>query len=135
VLGSRSIFSPPFTWKRLLPAAVVAGAILLVVLLALLQPAAAAGTFPAEWNLHLREPIDDFQAWVIGHRATNPIFRYLLDPFSDTVDFGLRRLESLLLALPWPVVVAAFGLLGYGLAGRRVAALAVLGLLFMGLVG
>ena len=38
-------------------------------------------------------------------------------------------------SLPWPVVVAAFGLLGYGLAGRRVATVAVLGFLFMGVVG
>ncbi len=137
MLGSRSIFSPPFTWKRLLPVAGVVGALVLavVVVMVMFQPEGTGASFPAEWNLRLRAPIDAFQAWVIGHRATNPVFQYLLDPFSDMVDFGLRRLEDFLLALPWPVVVAAFGLVGYGLAGRRVATLAVVGLLFMGVVG
>ena len=136
MLGSRSIFSPPFSWKRLLPALGGFGALVVaVVLVVLLQPEGTGAAFPAEWNLRLRVPIDAFQSWVIGHRATHPVFQYLLDPFSDVVDFGLRGLEDLLLALPWPVVVAAFGLLGYGLAGRRVATLAGLGFLFMGVVG
>lgn len=135
MLGSRPLPGRPFSWKRLLPAAVVAGAVLLVVVLAMLQSDVATSTFPEHWNLGLREPIDAFQSWVIGNRASNPIFRFGLDPFSDVVDFGLRRLEDLLLALPWPVVIAAFGLLGYGLAGWRVAVVATVGLLFMGLVG
>lgn len=135
MLGSRPLFVPPLTVKRLLPGIGVAGMVLAVVVLALVQPEAASGTFPEAWNLGLRAPIDDFQSWVIGNRATNPVFRYGLDPFSDVVDWGLRRIENLLLALPWPVVVAAFGLVGFGLAGRRVALLAVLGLLFMGVVG
>ncbi len=94
MLGLRSVFTPPFSWKRLLPLAVVAGAIVLVVVLALLQPPEAAGTFPDAWNLGLREPIDAFQAWVIGNRAESPLFRFLLDPFSDTFHFGLRGLQN-----------------------------------------
>ena len=135
MLGSPSLTAAPFNWKRLLPVMLVVVAVLVVGVLALLGPETVSGSFPAAWNLHLRQPIDAFQSWVIGHRATNPVFQYLLDPFSDVVDFGLRRLENFLLGLPWPVVVVAFSLLGYGLAGRRVALTAALGLLFMGVIG
>ena len=33
-------------------------------------------TFPASWNLGLRAQIDAFQDWVIGHRASHPVFVY-----------------------------------------------------------
>ena len=135
MLGSQRLATPRLNPKRLLPVAVVAGAVMVVVVLALLQPGVATSAFPESWNLGLRAPIDAFQSWVIGNRADSVLFRYGLDPFSDAVDWGLRRLENLLLALPWPVVVAAFGLAGFGLAGWRVGVLSALGFLFMGVVG
>ncbi len=91
--------------------------------------------FPASWNLHLREPIDNFQSWVIGHRATHPLFVYFFNPFSAFIDARLRMLETFLLALPWPVLMVALAAVAYKAAGRRVALLTIVSLLIMGLFG
>ncbi len=127
--------NPEQTWRqKAVPLLAVAGAVILGLLLGSVLPA-EFNNFPEAWNLHLREPIDAFQGWVIGNRATNPVFVFFFEPLSDVIDFGLRRAEDVLLALPWTVVVAAFGLGGHRLAGWRVSLLAMAGLLFLGLVG
>ena len=46
----------------------------------------AIGTFPESWNLGLRVPIDHFESWVIGHRATHPLFVYGFTPFSNFIE-------------------------------------------------
>ena len=92
-------------------------------------------TFPETWNLHLRQPIDDFQDWVIGNRATHPAFVYFFEPLSDAIDWGIRRLEAFLLWLPWPIIIIGTFLLGQWAGGFRVALLTMVGLMFMGVVG
>ncbi len=92
-------------------------------------------TFPEAWNMGLRQPIDQLQDWVIGHRATHPAFVYFFDPLSDAIDWGIRRLEAFLLWLPWPFIIVATFLLGQWAGGFRVALLSAGGLLFMGMVG
>ncbi len=134
MIGAPTLRLPGPLWKRALPWAAVILLLTVLALLAQTQPAVAT-RFPAEWNLHLRVPIDAFQSWVIGHRVTHPVFTLFFDPLSAVIDYGLRALENFLLALPWFVIMAAFGLLGYWLGGWRLVAWAVLGLLFMGLVG
>jgi glycine betaine/proline transport system permease protein len=115
--------------------------VVLAVLLALVLLAVVRGLpvesyeFPEAWNLHLREPIDDFQAWVIGNRATHPLFAWFFEPLSDAIDFGIRQVEAFLLWLPWPVVLVAVFLIGQNAAGFRVALLSTAGLLVMGLFG
>ena len=96
---------------------------------------AGFGPFPAEWNIGLRQPIDGFQSWVIGNRSTHPIFLFVFSPFSAFVDWGLRGAENILLWLPWPVTVWLFAALAWQAANRRIAAVTVCGLLFMGLMG
>jgi glycine betaine/proline transport system permease protein len=91
--------------------------------------------FPEAWNLGLREPIDAFEGWVISNRNTHPIFLWFFEPLSNTIDFSLRRLESFLLWLPWPVLVAGTFLLGYRLDGLSLALLTAACLFFMGLIG
>jgi glycine betaine/proline transport system permease protein len=91
--------------------------------------------FPGAWNIHLRHPIDAFKGWVIGNRATHPLFAWFFDPFSHVIDFSLRRVEAFLLWLPWLVIIVSVFLLGQKAAGWRVALLAAGSLLFMGLVG
>lgn len=109
------------------------------ILLALLAFLAARGTdlrdFPESWNLGLRDTIDGFQDWVIGNRATHPIFTYFFDPLSDGIDAGLRGLENALLWLPWPVLVLGFFLLGVGVGGLRLGLLAGFCMLVMGWMG
>ena len=91
--------------------------------------------FPETWNIHLREPIDDFQRWALANQRTHPLFILFFDPVSDAIDFGIRRLEAFLLWLPWPVIIVATFLLGQRARGLQVALLAAGGLLFMGLIG
>ncbi|GAB4409295.1 MAG: hypothetical protein Fur0044_02870 [Anaerolineae bacterium] len=93
------------------------------------------GAFPAEWNLGLRQPIDALQSWIIGNRATSPLFVYFFDPLSDAIDIGIRAIEGFLLWLPWPVLLAGIFLLGQKLGGLRLALLSLLGFLYMGLIG
>lgn len=92
-------------------------------------------SFPENWNLQLREPIDQFKSWVIGNRDTQPIFLYFFDPLSDLVDVGLRGLEGLLQALPWPTIFILLYAIGYKAGGHRLAIFGVAGLLIMGLFG
>ncbi len=135
MIESQISTNPEQTWRqKAVPLLAVAGAVILGLLLGYFLPA-EFNDFPEAWNLHLREPVDAFQDWVIGNRAAHPVFVFFFEPLSDAIDFGLRRMEGFLLALPWPVVVAVFGLIGYRLAGWRVCAWAVAGLMFMGLVG
>ena len=121
-------------WRRTLwPLAVI-------VLLALVYLAARSSpiptkTFPETWNLGLRPRIDAAQDWVISNRTTHPIFAYFFEPLSRAIDTGMRWSEGVLLATPWLVIVAAFGLLGYLLSGPRLALLCIVGLLLCGAFG
>jgi len=91
--------------------------------------------FPEALNLHLRQPIDDFEDWVVANRGSHPLFTLFFDPISDSIDFGIRRLEEFLLWLPWPVIIIGTFLLGQRAGGLRVGLLVAAGLLFMGLFG
>jgi glycine betaine/proline transport system permease protein len=113
----------------------LACAVLALLLLFVLFWPAEARVFPAAWNLGLRGPIDAMQDWVIGNRSTSPLFTLFFTPLSASIDAILRLVEGALLALGWPVVLAAFALLGYLVAGPRLALLCVVGLLLPGLFG
>ena len=91
--------------------------------------------FPETWDLHLREPLDTFQEWIIRNRLTHPLFTWFFDPLSDAIDWGIRALESFLLWIPWLVVVLTAFLLGQRAAGLRVALFSALAILFMGFIG
>lgn len=93
------------------------------------------GEFPAAWNIGLRAPIDQFESWVIANRATHPIFAYGFTPFNSGVDQFLRGFEALLLALPWPAVILVVTLTAYWVHSKTLAAVAVLGLVGVGMVG
>jgi glycine betaine/proline transport system permease protein len=92
----------------------------------------AIGPFPESWNLHLDDVIDEAQSWVIGNRNTHPIFLYFFDPISDFIDGLLRGVEGALIAAPWPAVILAIFFISFKLSGRKVAYLATVGLLLMG---
>ena len=93
------------------------------------------GIFPTDWNLGLREPIDQFQDWLIRNRSTYPLFAYTIDPIRSGVDIAVRGLETGLASLPWVVLVSVFGLAGYVLSGWRLALGSALSLFICGLFG
>jgi glycine betaine/proline transport system permease protein len=92
-------------------------------------------TFPESWNIGLREPIDNFQSWVIGNRKDHPAFLYFFNPLSDGINTLVRGLENLLEDLPWPFLVVLAFVLGLRAMNWRVALFCALGLFFMGSVG
>jgi glycine betaine/proline transport system permease protein len=106
-----------------------------VVLALLLLPEETVRRFPEASNLGLRGPIDEFQSWVIRNRSTHFIFVYFFQPFSNSIDWSLRRVEGFLLSLPWSFLVAAAFLLALRGSGLRTALVAAGALLYMGLVG
>ncbi len=122
----------PSSLRRYIPAILLGAALLLILYNVFVQP---IGAFPADWNIHLRDPLDAFKKWVVGNRATSPLFLYFFEPISALVDFVIRRSEAFLLWLPWPVIVASFFLLGNKFGGLRLGLLTTLCLLFMGLTG
>src|SRR4051812_21093225 len=121
-------------WRRALLPLAVLGMLALTYFVARALPV-TTNTFPSAWNLGLRAQIDTFQDWVIGHRATHPIFVYFFQPVSFAIDLGMRWAEDVLLTTPWVVVIAVFGALGYLLSGVRLTLLCVVGLLLVGMFG
>lgn len=111
------------------------GLLLLIVALLWLRASGSVGAFPEAWNFHLRQPIDSFKLWVIGHRTTHPIFLLFFEPLSDTIDFLMRATEKFLLWLPWTVLVLAVFLAVQKMADLRTGLLAAVSLLLMGLMG
>lgn len=125
---------PQPLWKRALWLLLLLGLFGLTFAAIHAYPATTA-RFPTAWNLGLRGQIDAFQDWVVGNRNSHPIFISFFDPLSDTIDAGMRGVEGALLATPWVVIIAAFGLLGYVFSGLRLTSLCVVGLLLIGLFG
>ncbi len=114
------------------PHVLVGLALLLIAYNVFVQPIAP---FPAEWNLGLRAPLDEFKKWVVGNRATSPLFVFFFEPISNGMDAIIRGAAAFLLWLPWPVVIGVAFLLGNRFGGLRLALGAALCLFFMGLFG
>ncbi|MAT99461.1 MAG: glycine/betaine ABC transporter permease [Anaerolineaceae bacterium] len=111
------------------------GLVLLAALLLVHHWLTDLSLFPEAWDVQLRQPIDAFKQWANRNQTIHPIFLYFFDPISGGLDFALRRVETFLLWLPWPVLLAAVFLLAQKAANLRLALLATFCLLFMGLVG
>jgi glycine betaine/proline transport system permease protein len=95
----------------------------------------STGSFPEAWNLGLRQPVDQFGRWVIGNRATHPLFVYGFTPLSAAIDTLLRLCERLLLGLPWAAVVLGVALIAYSARGVLLALLSAAALMAMAAVG
>ena len=87
------------------------------------------GDWPRSWELPIQEPIDEFFEW------TGDAFAWFFNPISDFIDAGLAGIDTFLLWLPWPVVVAAASMLGLRLGGRWLGLFCGAAALFIGLNG
>ena len=86
--------------------AVVSGVVLLAVGLQVL------GTpgFPEDWYLHIADPVNNVQQWLVANRRDHWLFTFVFDPITWMVRGGLNSIEGLLTWLPWfaiPLVVFA----------------------------
>ena len=107
-------------------------AILLLIVVAIVLE---VGRFPESWNLHLRDPLNEFKRWIVVNRKTHFMFLYFFEPLSAILDFIIRRAEDILLWLPWPVIIATIFLIANRLSGLRLSLLTTACLLLMGLFG
>ena len=110
--------------------AVIAGAAyILAYSLATTNAATDFGDWPRSWELPIQEPIDDFFQWV------GDAFAWFFNPISEVVDTGIAGIDTFLLWLPWPFVVAAASMLGLRLGGRWLGLFCGAAVLFIGLNG
>ncbi len=111
---------------------------LTVAVLLLVAVAVAGGfgtTFPTSVAVPLAEWADRLDAWVIRNRAGSPVFTGLIRPLAGAAGSAVAAVTALLAALGWPgVIVAATGLT-LASAGPRIAAVVLLSLTTIGLIG
>ena len=87
------------------------------------------GDWPRHWEPPIQEPIDDLFEWI------GDTFGWFFNPISEVIDTGLAGIDTFLLWLPWPVVVAATSMLGLRLGGWRLGLFCGVGTLFIGFNG
>ena len=76
---------------------------------------------PSWLDLHIQSWAQEKYQWSIENRQTSPIFTAFFNPLSDALKWSVESVESLLLALRWPGVVAITGAIGWRTGGMRAA--------------
>ncbi len=110
-------------------AAAAVAAYLLAYFLSRADAGTEFGDWPADWELGIQEPIDTFFDWI------GDTFAWFFNPLSDVIDWGLELIDSFLLWLPWPVVVAVAGFTGFRLGGKWLGLFCGAATLWIGLNG
>ena len=87
------------------------------------------GNWPQTWEPAIQEPIDDFFDW------TGETFAWFFNPISSVIDAGLSAIDSFLLWLPWPFVVAAAAMAGLQIGSRWLGLFCGVAVLIIGLMG
>jgi len=123
----------PRKYRNLMLLALIFGIIYL--LFALAQVASDLDSFSDSWNIGLHEELNELKRWVVVNRNSHFIFTFFFEPLSSFIDFLLRRIEDLLLFVPWIVVILIALLVAERLRGLGLALLVSTCLLFMGLFG
>ena len=88
--------------------------------------------FPVSWDVGLADPIDRARRWLINNQTSHWLYTVFLNPITDVIDWGIRRLESILKWFPWysyPLFT------GIGLWWTRGRVAGVLGLASVTLIG
>ncbi len=104
----------------------------IVVLVLVFRLFTSFGIFPASWDIGLADPIDRARRWLINNQTSHWLYTVFLNPITDAIDWGIRRLESILKWFPWfsyPLVT------GLGLWWTRGRFAGALGLASVALIG
>ncbi|GAA2327240.1 ABC transporter permease subunit [Streptomyces kunmingensis] len=129
----------PARWSGLLRNRVLGKLLLLAVATAVIAPILnarwASGSWPGALTVDLTEPLAKASDWIIDNRDSHPVFLYFLGHISNAVVISIRAVYLVLLAAGWAGVTAAMGLIAWRVAGRRLAASAVLAFLACGALG
>ena len=104
----------------------------IVVLVLLFRLFTNFDVFPESWDIGLADPIDRARRWLINNQTSHWLYTVFLNPITDVIDWGIRRLESILRWFPWysyPLFT------GVGLWWTRGRVAGVLGLASVSLIG
>ena len=71
-------------------------------------------SFPWEWSRPIENAIDGSISWITRNGA------FIFDPTSDLILDFLIKLESILLWIPWPVIIITIGWISWKTAGRSI---------------
>ena len=115
-----------FTRYRLLGSGIV---LALLLLLGIMVP--VLRDFPKGLGFSIAGPINNSVDWM----AVNLYFITNWIKESLIREFGLSPIQALLTSLPWPVLVVGAAASAYAIAGRRVAILAAIAMLFFAVGG
>ena len=114
--------------RRYLPLlALVAG---VLVLQALFTPG-----FPAALDTLISDPIDAIGNWIRTNRRSNPVFVGFFTPLTSGIDGAISGFTSLLLWIPWYVVVGVAFFLPFRVKMWKQGIIAAAALLYTGIVG
>ena len=113
--------------------ALVLGAMILLVVA--FRALTDLGVFPESWNVGLADPIDRVRRWLITNQNSHWLYTVFLNPVTDTMDWAIRRLESLLKWFPWYCYPLFTGLGLWWTRGRLAGALGLAGVALIGVVG
>ena len=109
----------------------IGGASVIVLLLSISVVVGGIKEFPQTWTFSVAVSINDAVDWM----AVNLYF--ITSWIRDSLfrEYGFAPIQTLLLWLPWPAMIVISAALAYVTGGKGVAALAVVGLLFVGIGG
>ncbi len=113
--------------------ALVLGAMILLVVA--FRTLTDVGVFPESWNVGLADPIDRVRRWLITNQNSHWLYTVFLNPVTDTMDWAIRRLESLLKWFPWYAYPLFTGLGLWWTRGRVAGALGLAGVTLIGVLG
>jgi glycine betaine/proline transport system permease protein len=116
-------------WRRRI---LVAGAIVLIGVLGIVL---FSGGFPDSLTVDSAKPFNAFDDWVIENQNTNPLFVDFLVPLRHGINAVFDGLVTALSRMTWLGVVVAAATIAGVLAGWRMAVLAAVGFLAMGVLG
>ena len=92
------------------------------------------GIFPESWDIGLADPIDRARRWLINNQTSHWLYTVFLNPITDAVDWGIRRLESILKWFPWFSYPLFTGLGLWWTRGRIAGALGLASVALIGVV-
>ena len=105
-----------------------------LVLVLIAQFLGAAG-FPENWYVHLADPVNRVQGWVVDNRNGHWLFTFFFNPFTTVVRGGLDSVANLLTWLPWYVTPAIVFAVMARTRRWKLAVVVTLAVVYPGVVG
>ena len=94
----------------------------------------AAHEVPDWMDSGIQKWAQDKYKWSVLNRQSSKIFTWVFNPIADLLTWAVENVESLLLALRWPGVVAVVAAIGWRTGGMRAAVAGGLAMLGVGVI-